>query len=81
MNALTDTPEEAAVLDELLADKPGKFVVIQPMATIYATEAEAKEQAIRMAQVQGGVWGVGRFVGRAIAQPPQPVAPKWEEAE
>lgn len=81
MNELTDTTEEAAALEELLSGKPGKFVVIQPMATIYDTEAEAKEQAIRMAQAQGGVWGVGRFVGRAIAQPPQPVAPKWEAAE
>ena len=59
-------------------DTPVQYVVIQPAATIYATAEEAKAQAMRMAKTSGGVWAVGRVEGRAVAQPPAPVPPKWE---
>ena len=61
-------------------DTPVQYVVIQPAATIYTTAEEAKAQAMRMAKTSGGVWAVGRVEGRAVAQPPAPVPPKWEDA-
>ena len=71
-DAPTAEPERGA--DET----PAKYVVIQPAATIYTTAEEAKAQAMRMAKTSGGVWAVGRVEGRAVAQPPAPVPPKWE---
>ena len=61
-------------------ETPVQYVVIQPAATIYTTAEEAKAQAMRMAKTSGGVWAVGRVEGRAVAQPPAPVPPKWEDA-
>ena len=73
-DAPTAEPERGA--DET----PAKYVVIQPAATIYATAEEARAQAMRMAKTSGGVWAIGRIEGRAVAQPPVPVPPKWEDA-
>ena len=56
------------------------FVVVQPGATLYADAGQAKDEALLMAQVRGGVWMVARVTGRAVPQPPAPVPPKWEDA-
>ena len=73
-DAPTAEPERGA--DET----PAKYVVIQPAATIYTTAEEAKAQAMRMAKTSGGVWAIGRIEGRAVAQPPVSVPPKWVDA-
>ena len=72
-DAPTAEPERGA--DET----PAKYVVVQPAATIYATAEEARAQAMRMAKTSGRVWAIGRIEGRAVAQPPVPVPPKWED--
>ena len=56
------------------------FVVVQPGATLYADAGQAKDEALLMAQVRGGVWMVARVTGRAVQQPPVSPPPQWEDA-
>ena len=56
------------------------FVVVQPGATLYADASQAKDEALLMAQVRGGVWMVARVTGRAVPQAPVSPPPQWEDA-
>ena len=56
------------------------YVVVQPGATLPIEAGQAKDEALLMAQVRGGVWMVARVTGRAVPQAPVSPPPQWEDA-